>query len=231
MCASGVVIHPMSSTAYDFWLFDLDGTLVDVEPEYANEVLSLVGDRIGHEFSTEDCAALWYGLAGDPDDLLREKGIDPVRFWSAFHAVEDRKARAAATFLYDDAERVLTTLDCPVGLVTHCQQYLTDPVLDQLAIQDWFDTVVCCTEESGWKPDPTPVRMAIDEMGIGDNGDRGVLVGDSPDDIGAAWNAGLDGAHIERHSHGQRGLCVRGDHRVTRLDELINGADSGAAMD
>lgn len=230
MYARGVIVHPMSSTSYDFWLFDLDGTLVDVEPEYARDVLTLVGDRIDHEFTKKECTALWYGLAGNPDDLLQEKDIDPVRFWSAFHAVEDAEARAAATFLYDDAENILTDLDCPVGLVTHCQQYLTDPVLDQLAIRDWFDTIFCCTEESGWKPDPTPIRMAMDEMDLGNNGNQGVLVGDSPDDIGAAWNAGLDGVHVERHGHDRRGLCVLGDYRVTRLDELAT-VSAGSAMD
>jgi phosphoglycolate phosphatase len=211
----------MSSTSYDFWVFDLDGTLVDVEPSYARDVLTLVGEQIGYEFLDEEITAIWYGLASGPDELLLEMGIDPVEFWSTFHAVEDAQARAAATFLYDDAERVLADLDRPVGLVTHCQQYLTDPVLDQLDIRDWFDTVFCCTEESGWKPDPTPVQMTMDAMGTGNNGDQGVLVGDSPHDIGAAWNAGLDGVHVERHGHDRRGLCVLGDHRVTQLDELI----------
>jgi len=49
---------------------------------------------------------------------------------------------------------------------------------------------------------------------------RGVLVGDGPQDVGAAWNAGLDAVHVERHGHDRRGLCVLGDHRVDGLDEL-----------
>jgi phosphoglycolate phosphatase len=48
-----------------------------------------------------------------------------------------------------------------------------------------------------------------------------VLVGDGPQDIGAAWNAGLDGAHVERHGHDRRGMCVVGDHRLERVDELV----------
>lgn len=234
MGARGVFAVPMDSTleSYEFWVFDLDGTLVDVEPSYATEVVTMVGERLGRGFSEWEKAALWYGFGDHRTALLAEKGIDPARFWSVFHEVEDAEARAAATFLYDDAERVLSALDCPVGVVTHCQRYLTDPVLDHLDIRDWFDTVFCCTEESGWKPDPAPVRQALTGMDIRHRGAdaRGALVGDSPQDIGAAWNVGLDGIHVERHGHDRRGVCVLGDRRVTQLDELITRS-RGPAMD
>ncbi len=232
MMIRGVTERPMSSSSasYDFWVFDLDGTLVDVEQSYTKEVLTIVGDRIGHEFSEWEMAALWYGFDGKRGDLFSQMGIDPANFWSTFHEVEDAESRAAATFLYKDADRVLSDIDGPVGLVTHCQQYLTEPVLDHLDIRDWFDTVFCCTDESGWKPDPEPVQTAMQAMGVNTklngngngNGARGVLVGDSPQDIGAAWNAGLDSVHIERHGHDRRGVCVLGDHRVTQLDELVS---------
>ncbi len=222
----------MDSTleSYDFWVFDLDGTLVDVEPSYTREVIMAVGDRLGHEFSEWETTALWYGFGDHRNTLLAEKGIDPARFWSVFHEVEDAEARAAATFLYDDAERLLSTLDCPIGVVTHCQRYLTDPVLDQLHIRDWFDAVFCCTDDTGWKPDPTPVYETLARMGIRNDGDiaRGVLAGDSPQDIGAAWNVGLDGIHVERHGHDRRGICVLGDQRVAQLDEIITPSRSPA---
>jgi phosphoglycolate phosphatase len=61
---------------------------------------------------------------------------------------------------------------------------------------------------------------------------RGVLVGDGPQDVGAAWNAGLDGIHVERHGHDRRGSCVLGDRRVTRLTEIPRVAtDGGSASD
>lgn len=229
-----VFVVPMDSTftSYDFWVFDLDGTLVDVEQSYTREVLTTVGDRLGHEFSEWEMTALWYGFGSHRNTLLAEKGIDPANFWSAFHDVEDAEARAAATFLYDDAECLLSKLDCPIGVVTHCQRYLTDPVLDQLHIRDWFDAVYCCTDETGWKPDPTPVYETLTKMGVRHRDDttvRGALAGDSPQDIGAAWNVGLDGIHVERHGHDRRGVCVLGDQRVSQLDEI--GAHRSPAMD
>ena len=209
----------MTTRTYDRWVFDLDGTLVDVEPGYIHDVFDRVGDRLGRGFTAEQAETVWHGLGGPRNDRLGSWGVDVEAFWKAFHAEEDSTARAEATFLHDDAA-VVGELTEPTVLVTHCQRYLTDPVLDVLDIRDWFDAVVCCTEEIGWKPDPRPVRMALREAGA-ESGD-GVLVGDGPHDVGAAWNAGLDGAHVERHGHERRGLCVVGDHRLERVDELVS---------
>ncbi|PSQ43146.1 HAD family hydrolase [Halobacteriales archaeon SW_7_68_16] len=206
------------SPQYDFWLFDLDGTLVDAEPEYVDEVFDGLADRMDRRFSDRERAVLWHGLTGSRDRQLRAWGIDPDAFWTAFHEIEDARARAEATYLHDDA-RLVTEIDAPVGIVTHCQRYLTDPVLDRLGIRGWFDTVLCCRPETGWKPDPEPVRRAMADLGI-DPDDDGVLVGDGANDVGAAWNAGLDAVHVERHDPSRRGQCVLGDHRVSTMTAL-----------
>jgi phosphoglycolate phosphatase len=207
----------MQTASYDRWVFDLDGTLVDVEDDYVHDVIGRVGDRLDYDFSDRQTEELWHGLAGERSERLAAWGVDPDRFWEVFHDEEDPIARAEATFLYEDAA-VVGELDAPTVLVTHCQRYLAEPVLERLDIGDWFDSVVCCTAATGWKPDPTPVRRALSAAGA-DSG-RGVLVGDSPHDVGAAWNAGLDAAHVERHGHERRGCCVVGDHRIDRVDEL-----------
>ena len=207
----------MVAENYDFWLFDLDGTLVDAEWSYTRETFDRVGDRLGRGFTDREAEIIWHGLDGGRDDTLRGWDVDPDEFWPAFHAVEDPQVRAEATVLHEDAARFLRRIDGPIGVVTHCQQFLTDPVLEHLDIADWFDTVVCCTAELGWKPDPAPVRHAIRALGV--DGD-GALAGDGSGDIGAAWNAGLDGVHVERHDVSRRGRCVLGDYRVESFDDL-----------
>ncbi|MCU4750564.1 HAD family hydrolase [Halobacteria archaeon AArc-curdl1] len=207
---------------YDFWLLDLDGTLVDVEWSYTRSVFDRVGDRLGRSFSDREADILWSGLSGSRNAQLREWGIEPDTFWNAFHAEEDPAVRAQHTYLHDDAAFV-GALEAPVGLVTHCQQFLADPVLDELDIRDWFDTTLCCTEETGWKPDPTPVERVMADLGLLESNARGVLAGDGANDVGAAWNAGLDAIHVERVGHERRGQCVLGDYRVQSFDELEIG--------
>ena len=206
------------STEYEYWLFDLDGTLVDVSPSYAQTVIHAVGDEIGYQFSELQIEQLWHGLGGTPDYLLNRWGINGSTFWDAFHAIESAKERAEATFLYPDAEAV-GAIESPVGLVTHCQPYLTKPVLEHLDIADWFDTIVCCDDTLGWKPEPKPVQVARSNLAIAP-GATGVMIGDSSGDIGAAWNAGIEGIHVERHGHNRRGCCIRADEVVSRIDEI-----------
>ena len=210
--------------SYDFWLFDLDGTLVDAEWTYTRAVFDRVGDRIGRRFTDREAEVIWHGLGGARDEQLRAWGIDPDTFWTAFHDVEDPAARAEATYLHDDAADLVSALvdaGVPVGVVTHCQEFLADPVVDRLGVEGWFDAFVSCTPELGWKPDPRPVYHAIERLGFdpADPG-HGVLAGDGASDVGAAWNAGLDGVHVERHSPARRGRCVLADHRVSTFDEL-----------
>jgi len=220
----------MNESRFDFWMLDLDGTLVDVEESYVQEIVGEVGERVGASFDAWESEMLWYGptepraLWYGPTEprarILQAHDVDREHFWAAFHEVEEPETRAAATHLYPDAEAFLAAVDAPVGLVTHCQEYLTGPVLDELDIGDWFDTVVCCTEETGWKPDPQPIEMAMADLGVSHNGHRGAMVGDDPGDTGAAWNAGLSAIHVSRRDPERIGRCVRGDRRISSLTEL-----------
>lgn len=217
----------MDATAYDFWLLDLDGTIVDVEFDYIRSVFDRVGRIAGYEFSDEQARAIWYGRGGSRDRLLRELGLDSDRFWEIFHQVEDPTARVAASFRYDDAAFV-GELAVPVGLVTHCQSYLARPVIEYLDMTDWFDAVVCCTGAIGWKPDPAPIERAMADLGVATVSHDGVLLGDSPHDVAAARNAGLDAVHVERHDPSVRSRPVDADAQVTCLDELAGSASSMA---
>ena len=214
----------MVAHEYDFWLLDLDGTLIDIDWSYPRSVFDRVGDRLGREFTDREAEVLWHGLGGSRDAQLREWSIDPDDFWPVFHDIEDPEERARRTYLYDDAAFV-ADLDCPVGLVTHCQSFLTDPVLAELDIRDWFDTVICCDADLGWKPDPAPIRHAMQDIGVHEDDHAGVYAGDGASDVGAAWNAGLDAVHVERHGHDRRQHCVLGDYRVETFDDLWSVAD------
>lgn len=215
----------MQPEAYDFWLLDLDGTLVDTEWAYTRSVFDRVGERLGYRFSDREARALWHGLVGSRDAYLRRLGFEPVTFWETFHAVENPDERAGATYLHEDAAFV-ADLEVPVGIVTHSQPFLAEPVLAELDIADWFDTVVTCSSELGWKPDPTPVYHAMDRLGVDPGSHRGVMAGDADTDVGAAWNAGLDAIHIERHGACDRGKCVLGDYRVSAFSELFSASAS-----
>lgn len=210
----------MTGRTYDFWLLDLDGTVVDIQPEYVHEVVDEIGARLGCEFTDDEAERLWYEVEDDRNAVLTDHDVSPDAFWETFHDVEDPIARGEATYVYDDAAEFVPRIEEPVGVVTHCQDYLTEPILSALDIADWFDTVVCCSDEVGWKPDPRPVELAMADLGVGYNGNEGVLAGDAPSDLGAARNAGLDAVHVARNGFAEGKVPERAHHQVSRLTDL-----------
>jgi len=212
----------MPGSEYDFWLLDLDGTLIDVEESYIHDVFEQIGARLDASFTADEAEYLWYGYGNTRAEVLADHAIDPERFWQVFHDVEQPQARAAATHLYPDAEQFVPELTEPIGLLTHCQEYLTGPVLETLDIADWFDTVLCCTDQTGWKPDPEPVNMVMRDLGVANNGHKGVLAGDDPGDIGAARNAGITSIHVNRHDTTPEDPDAKAHHRISTFTELTD---------
>jgi phosphoglycolate phosphatase len=182
-------------------------------------VVGEVGDRLGVGFTDREANLIWYGPGEAREATFARNDVDPEAFWGTFHEVDRPETRAEASYVYDDAAAAVPELSGPVGVVTHCQEYLTGPILEALDIGDWFDTVVCCTHETGWKPDPTPVELAVSELGV--RGDReGAMAGDDPSDVRAAHNAGLDGIHVARDGHRGGEVQVEDAPRVRRLTDL-----------
>ncbi|HKJ57696.1 MAG TPA: HAD family hydrolase [Halobacteriales archaeon] len=212
----------MAPPTYDFWLLDLDGTLVDVERGYKRELLTEVGDHLGVSFADPEVTRVWHGSTAHRRGVLESKGLGERQFWTVFDELDDPEARVEATYLYGDAA-VVRGLDAPTGIVTHCPAPITERVLAHLDIRDWFDTVVCCDETLGWKPDPAPIRKGISGLSVAGNGNGtvGVYAGDGPHDIGAAWNAGLDGIHVDRHDAALRGEYVLADRSVRAFTDLL----------
>lgn len=206
----------MAGRRHDFWLLDLDGTVVDVDPAYVEETMGRVGDRLGRSFSRREAERLWHEDEAGRDAVLAAHDVDRERFWRTFHETEDPQARAEATYVYDDAATVVPSLSTPVGLVTHNQHSAT--ILDHLDIGDWFDTVVRGGDSVGWKPDPGPLEAAMADLGVDRADSSGAMAGDAPTDVGAARNAGLEAVHVARGA--SRPAAPLGDRWVRTLTDL-----------
>lgn len=206
---------PQEADHVAFWLLDLDGTVLTVEEEYIRRTMDRVGRSLGRAFPDDLARRVWFGRDGPRDEILREGGIDPEAFWATFHGLEEPEARAAATRLHPDAAAI-PELPGPKALVTHCQPYLTEPILREVGIEGWFDAVVCCSDRIGWKPDPAPVELAMARLGV--DGTDGAVVGDSAADVEAARNAGLTGILVDREGDAPAGEAA--DRVVPSLRRL-----------
>ena len=169
-------------------LFDLDGTLVDTAPDMGAALNNLLIEE---------------KLAPIPMDIIRplvsqgalvltklafsehvpEAEIEPLRQRYLDHY---RAIVADNSALFDGFEQVLESLDnqgTPWGIVTNKPEWLTTPLLEQLALNDNAAVVICGDSLEQRKPHPLPLIVAAETIGI--DCQSCVYIGDDPRDIDA----------------------------------------------
>lgn len=96
-----------------------------------------------------------------------------------------------------------------VGIVTSRAKRSALIGLEKFGLMDYIDDIVTCEDTSKHKPDPEPVLIALEHLGIG--ADEAIMVGDSMFDIKCAHNAGTKAVLV--------------DWAVAVSDEEMNGQD------
>jgi pyrophosphatase PpaX len=172
-------------------LFDLDGTLIDS--------IELILNSARYSFAAlqRPCPtdAEWLGGVGIPlrtmfrryalDEAEVDRFIDEYRVYQL--ANHDRLVRC-----YDAVAATLRELHSaghPIAVVTSKSDALAMRGLATSGIIQFVDVVVGCDSCSRHKPDPEPVRLALDRLGY--EPDEAVFVGDSVHDMEAGNAAGV----------------------------------------
>jgi pyrophosphatase PpaX len=173
-------------------LFDLDGTLVDT--------VELILRCYRHTMQVHLGAAppdeRWLAGMGTP---LREQ-------LKAFARDADEAAHMAETYstyqktIHDDfvapfpgaveVTRALKEAGAAVGIVTSRRSVMARRTLERCRLEEACDVPVTADDVVRAKPDPEPLLMALDRLGLAGQGGRTLFVGDSPFDIRAGRAAG-----------------------------------------
>ena len=161
-------------------LLDLDGTLWDSRPWYA-EVLAHMSGRNSIDYEAELAAGM------SVVQLAIQNGITRDRF------AREARYRATRLAFYDRAHETLNTLrerGTSTGVVTNLPGWLVTPVIEATGIEEYFDAVVTPRPGVPAKPKPHGIRKAL--MKIGRGGDSCTwFVGDGVVDAKAAAKAGV----------------------------------------
>ncbi len=211
------------------WLcFDLDGTLVDSVPDITfslNEMLRhmelpVVNESIARSWIGNGAAklinrALTHALLSQPD----QNTFDQAK--SYFFAAYEKNI-AVKTIVYPDCIELLQHIsgkNIAMACVTNKPRKFTSPLLEKLAMAEYFTTLVCGDDLPTQKPDPGMILSAITQLG--GEPENGFMVGDSQTDMAAARAAGTGAIYV---SYGyNRGVCVEKYQPicVNSLSELI----------
>jgi len=178
-------------------LFDMDGVLVDVRGSYREAIVATAA-TFGVEVTASDIASLKArGNASDDWDLTRrlcvaagvEVSLGTVhdefeRIYQGDGYGEGLKLRE--TLLVDPDRLEAWSKRMPLAIVTARPRQDAQEALDRFDIARHF-TAVIAREDAPSKPDPAPVALALDRLGVS----RAWMIGDTPDDLEAARAAGV----------------------------------------
>lgn len=205
-------------------LFDMDGVVADASASYDEAIVrtaAAFGVTVGRG---EIAAARARGGANNDWDLTRrlmaERGVEqPLEAVTArFEQIYQGSPGAPGlcereTLIPSPAllERLAARL--PLAIVTGRPLRDATRFLDRCGLRDRFSVLVTM-EDGPLKPDAAPVRLALERLGV----ERAWMVGDTPDDIRAARDAGVVPIGIVAPGHApetMRGaLFVAGAGRV-----------------
>jgi len=178
-------------------LLDLDGVLADVEASYRACVLATC-ESFGVTVSRDDL--LQAALQGDANNdwvvakrLLAGRGVDASlteiteRYQTLYLGTETTPGLREHERLIVPLEVVarLRRRGLSIAIVTGRPREEAEWFLNRYGVAEHVDALVAM-EDGPLKPDPTPVRLALERLGSA----RAWMVGDTTDDVRAAMAAG-----------------------------------------
>jgi histidinol-phosphate aminotransferase len=210
-------------------LFDLDGVLADVSRSYRRAIAMTV-ESFGVRVSSAEIATAKREPDSNNDWVVTRRLLARAGIEASLDEVTDRFERLYQGTLDEPGlerqERLIPSLDMlqrlslrvKLGIVTGRPRGDAERFLRRQGVGDLFGAVVCM-EDGPRKPDPAPVRLAMQRLGV----EAAWMVGDTPDDVVAARSAGAVplGIAAPRDAGAGRGLIAAGAAVVLRgLSEL-----------
>ncbi len=178
-------------------LFDMDGVLADVRRSYREAIVRTCAS-FGVEATSELVSAV-KAAGGANDDwavthsVLADAGVEAsleevtARFEELYQGTEDAPGLRRHETLIPSRELLEELAGVRrLGIVTGRPRADAERFLREQGVRGCFSAVVC-REDGPLKPDPAPVRIALERLEVR----TAWMLGDTPDDVRAAVGAGV----------------------------------------
>ena len=202
-------------------LYDLDGTLVDTRRDIINSVRHALKTLGGPELTDDeikDCVgtglhALIKQAFRTEDEKLADRGSKLYREHYKKHMLDH-------THLYAGAREFLEHFkDRKQAVITNKPNPYSSQILEALGVASYFIAILAGDNDLPFKPDPAAICHLMEETGV--TVEEVLFVGDSPIDVQAARNAGVE---VVTLSHGFASEATlreaKPDHIVRDFAEL-----------
>jgi len=198
---------PYCQTMFDAYIFDLDGTLIDIKDiTWFRRIQRRVYEEFDVFLPEDDDLYLALKLPNkDSNKYLKEIGIEnPREYWARLEEEDyrERERLLDSGFLapYPDIG-ALARLEGWIGLVSNTPKSIAELELKRAGILHLFrETFATQYNEKHSKPHPHGILEVLEKMDVPP--DNAIMVGDSELDVMAGTAAGTHTAHLIRdHFH------------------------------
>ena len=218
----------MSEARYRAYLFDLDGTLVDSVPD--------IDQALNHALATADLPPVAESLTrhwiGHGSRTLIQQALQHHQQPADTTAIDQLigpflshyKANIAVhSKIYPQVRETLSTLQQAgnkLAVVTNKLTELSEPLLKDIGLYDFFDLIVCGDTADQPKPAADPIVLCLKHFDL--TPAQVLMVGDSETDVLAAKAANVDVACVrDGYNHGVDVTTLDPDFVITSFAELL----------
>ncbi len=227
---------------FDFYLFDLDGTLLHLGDigAYVDQILKETFTRL--EASNPPKKNEKYKLWSPEEDLfdvLEEWGVkSPHNFWKVYDEIDfnwrKKLIEKKKVFLYKDVYNILEKLyhhksSKKLAIISNTAYYIVEFILEKFNITKFFHEIFSLgyynNDQGVAKPSPKGVLTILDKFEYDPKESKAILVGDSKFDMIAAKKADIYACLIRRkintHNKQYKKWNIQPDFVIEGLDELL----------
>ena len=172
-------------------LFDFDGTLADTTELILRCYRHTMTTHLG-ECPPDERWLAGFGTPLETQIALFARDPDEVAAMLETYKAHQRELMEAMLEPFPGAVEAVAELDrrgVRLAIVTSRLKRATLRGLELCGLMDHFPVVVTPEDVSNPKPDPEPVRVALERLGV--SAERAWFVGDSPHDVVAGQAAGV----------------------------------------
>lgn len=225
---------------FDFFLFDLDGTLLNLGDmsAYADMILLSTLNRLkASKLPEKDQRSEFWSSGSNFAAVLKKWGVEsPNSFWEHYDKIdfEHRKVliKEKKICLFNDVNAILNDLNryenIKLAIISNTSDFVVDHVLKKFNITQYFQEIysmgVNINQESA-KPSPNGIFSVLARLNYDPLYNKALMIGDSKVDIIAAKKAGIQACLINRglqgRSHHHIEWDFKPDYIIENLDELL----------
>ncbi|MFX0005299.1 MAG: HAD family hydrolase [Promethearchaeota archaeon] len=224
---------------FDCYIFDLDGTLLDLGNIgfYADQILVETLKKIGVKRipSKIERRELWYS-GGKFQPILKKWGIpESIAFWKYYDKTDFEKRKILLMnnqlSLYNNVVILLDQIynykeNKKLAICTNTADYIVDYFLKHFEINNYFHEIFSMrgNNQEFAKPSPKGILTILENFKIISRKDTAIMVGDSINDIKAAKAANISSCLINHMKRNENKLfkkwIVQPDYVIGNLSDL-----------